>query len=118
MQNIERLIFSDYALAFDFNGAAGRLSPYSAAFDRTPDIQGLSYWIDKLDHGMDLERVANAFYQSNEFQSRYGSYLSNEKFITTLYNNVLHRAPDIEDLTIGITNLAVAIFKGRSAVEV
>ncbi len=96
VQNIERLIFSDYALAFDFNGAAGQAYRlYSAAFDRTPDIQGLSYWIDKLDHGMDLERVANAFYQSNEFQSRYGSYLSNEKFVTTPYNNVLHRAPDI-----------------------
>ncbi len=95
VQNIERLLFNDYALAFDINGSAGQVYRlYDAAFNRVPDLEGLGYWIDQLDHGMDIERVANAFYQSKEFQTRYGSYLSNEKFITTLYHNVLHRAPD------------------------
>lgn len=97
VQNIERLLFNDYALAFDVNGSAGQAYRlYDAAFSRAPDLEGLGYWIDQLDHGMDLESVANAFYQSKEFQTRYGSHISNEKFITTLYHNVLHRAPDLD----------------------
>ncbi|MBC3832055.1 DUF4214 domain-containing protein [Undibacterium amnicola] len=92
---IERLLFDDYALAFDVNGAAGQAYRlYQAAFDRKPDLEGLGYWINKLDDGMNLTRVANEFYRSAEFQTLYGSYTSNASFITTLYQNVLHRAPD------------------------
>jgi hypothetical protein len=93
---IERLLFDDYALAFDVNGAAGQAYRlYQAAFDRKPDLEGLGYWIDKLDNGMSLTRVANEFYRSDEFHTLYGSYTSNATFISTLYQNVLHRAPDI-----------------------
>lgn len=93
---VERLLFDDYALAFDVNGAAGQAYRlYQAAFNRQPDLEGLGYWIDKLDDGVSLTRVANEFYRSAEFQTKYGSYTSNATFITTLYQNVLHRAPDI-----------------------
>lgn len=96
VSQVERLLFHDYALAFDVNGAAGQAYRlYQAAFNRKPDLAGLGYWIDKLDDGMSLTRVANEFYRSDEFHALYGSYTSNATFITTLYQNVLHRAPDI-----------------------
>lgn len=93
---VERLLFDDYALAFDVNGAAGQAYRlYQAAFNRKPDLEGLGYWIDKLDNGMSLKKVANEFYKSDEFHALYGSYTSNATFITTLYHNVLHRSPDV-----------------------
>jgi len=96
VSQVERLLFDDYALAFDLDGAAGQAYRlYQAAFNRQPDLKGLGYWIDKMDDGMSLTRVANEFYRSNEFQTKYGSYLSNSTFITNLYENVLHRAPDV-----------------------
>lgn len=95
--NIERVFFSNVTLAFDGTGAAGyRL--YRAAFDRTPDTPGLGYWIAQLDRGLSLQDVAWNFINSVEFQQKYGANLSNEGFITALYNNVLHRAPDANGL--------------------
>ena len=67
---------------------------YKAAFDRTPDKDGLGYWIQELDKGFALHQVTNSFVISQEFQNLYGADLNNEGFITALYNNVLDRDPD------------------------
>lgn len=96
--NVERVQFADQTLALDTDGAAGaayRL--YQAAFDRTPDQQGLGYWIDELDAGRgDLAWMANNFIISQEFKDTYGtpSSVSNEAFLQLIYNNVLDRTPD------------------------
>jgi len=93
--SIERLLFSDGAIAFDIDGDAGQAYRlYQAAFARKPDLLGLGYWIDRLDHGDSLNRVADAFYNSAEFRSMYGHNVSTHDFIVNLYQNVLHRAPD------------------------
>ena len=67
---------------------------YKAAFDRTPDEEGLGYWIQELDKGFALHQVTNSFVISQEFKNLYGADLNNEGFITALYNNVLDRDPD------------------------
>ncbi|MEX0431663.1 DUF4214 domain-containing protein [Spiribacter insolitus] len=67
---------------------------YEAAFNRTPDAEGLRYWADELETDMSLEDVANAFVESPEFETRYGANISDEEFVTRLYENVLDRAPD------------------------
>lgn len=96
--DVERLQFSDTSLAFDTGagehaGSAYRL--YKAAFDRAPDEGGVGYWINRLDNGADLTRdVAQSFINSQEFQQTYGPNISNNAFITLLYNNVLDRDPD------------------------
>nr|WP_315484673.1 DUF4214 domain-containing protein [uncultured Undibacterium sp.] len=96
VSQVERLLFDDYALAFDLDGAAGQAYRlYQAAFNREPDLKGLGYWIEKLDDGMNLTKVAAEFYRSDEFRSMYGSFPTDAAFITTLYQNVLHRAPDV-----------------------
>lgn len=94
LSNIERVQFADGALAFDLNGVAGQAYRiYQAAFDRTPDQAGLGYWIASMDHGMSLTDVAAQFVASAEFTGRYGA-LTGAAFLTTVYQNVLHRAPD------------------------
>jgi hypothetical protein len=52
--------------------------------------------------------VANGFVGSTEFQTTYGN-LSNTDFVTLLYANVLHRAPD----TTGLNNWVGMLNSGQ-----
>jgi len=98
LTGIERLKFTDGVLAFDNQRTddAGRgYLIYRAAFDRTPDPEGLGYWIRELDRGQDFGSVvAASFIASPEFISLYGANLSNAAFLNQVYLNVLDRAPD------------------------
>jgi len=68
---------------------------YQTAFDRTPDLPGLNYWVDEWETSdMSLQQIAENFYNSEEFSESYGN-LSDTDFITQLYQNVLDRAPDV-----------------------
>lgn len=94
---IERIYFNDQAMALDvganqIGGMAYRM--YQAAFNRAPDSTGLGYWIDKMDQGTSLKAVAHEFTTSAEFLTLYGSQISDAAYVTQLYANVLHRAPD------------------------
>jgi hypothetical protein len=95
LSGIERIHFSDgFAVALDVNGDAGEAYRlYQAAFNRAPDLPGLGFHINDLDHGVPLWMVAEHFIDSPEFQTTYGN-TDNTQFITLLYQNVLHRAPD------------------------
>ena len=94
--DVERLVFLDKMVALDIDGVAGaayRL--YQAAFDRVPDQEGLGYWIDALDRGTSMQTVAAGFMGSPEFARLYGSNSpDNVSFVSHLYQNVLHRAPE------------------------
>lgn len=91
--NIERLQFTDGTLALDTSGNAGQAYRiYKAAFDRTPDSGGLSFWIKTMDGGRSLNDVATGFVNSAEFASVYGSAPSNSQFVDKLYQNVLGRS--------------------------
>ena len=72
-------------------GEAYRL--YQSALNRAPDQAGLTYWTNALLNGVGPLTVAQDFMNSAEFQADYGN-LSVSDFVSTLYNNVLHRAPD------------------------
>jgi serralysin len=92
---VERYVFSDGALAFDLTGSAGEAYRlYAAAFDRKPDVAGLSYWIGMMDAGQSLLEVATNFTKSDEFSAMYGATRTPEVFLTKLYEHILHRAPD------------------------
>lgn len=95
LTNIERLSFTDTMLALDTGAnqtAGSAYMLYQAAFNRTPDLIGLGYWIAQLDGGKDLVNdVANFFISSTEFTSKYGPQSSNADFVNSLYRNVLHR---------------------------
>lgn len=97
LQNVERIVFNDLAIAFDLGGTAGdayRL--YQASFDRAPDAGGLGFWIAQMDNGMTLHEVAKNFIASAEFKMLFGVAPSDEKFLQALYGNVLHRQADAD----------------------
>ncbi|MFZ6653886.1 DUF4214 domain-containing protein [Undibacterium sp. TJN19] len=95
VQQVERLQFTDGAIALDIDGVAGQAYRiYQAAFGRQPDLAGLGYWIKDMDKGSSLTTVAAGFFQSAEFQKLYGSNPSNSTLINNFYQNVLHRNPD------------------------
>jgi hypothetical protein len=59
-----------------------------------PDNGGLKFWINALDNGASLREVAAGFMSSLEFKALYGVNPTNEAFVTSVYTNILHRAPD------------------------
>ncbi|MCJ7601202.1 MAG: DUF4214 domain-containing protein, partial [Desulfobulbaceae bacterium] len=67
---------------------------YYAAFDRIPDQDGLDYWVAQAQGGLSQNDIAHNFLVSNEFESLYGSDLSDSDFVEQLYLNVLGRASD------------------------
>ncbi|XLZ68347.1 DUF4214 domain-containing protein [Massilia sp. SR12] len=100
LTSVERVHFAEKTgMAFDINGNAGQAYRlYQAAFGRTPDHDGLGYWINTLDQGYSLQSAARSFINSDEFSSRFGAKTNDNEFLTALYKNVLGRAPDAEGL--------------------
>ncbi|MDY0144180.1 MAG: DUF4214 domain-containing protein, partial [Bacteroidales bacterium] len=69
---------------------------YAAYFNRAPDADGLSYWLNELDTGViDFNSIAsNWASEQTEFTDTYGTNIDNTAFITQVYSNVLGRDPD------------------------
>lgn len=99
LSGIERIYFDNKPVALDVGvGQTGGMAyrMYQAAFNRAPDSEGLGFWIDQMDHGMSLQKVAGMFKNSAEFVRLYGTGLSDLDYLTQLYSNVLHRKPDLD----------------------
>jgi Ca2+-binding RTX toxin-like protein len=94
LQGVERVTFADTTVALDTDGAAGQAYRfYRAAFDRTPDLPGLGFWIGAMDKGSSVQDLAAGFSTSKEFNDMYGG-ASNADIVSRLYHNVLHRTPE------------------------
>jgi len=66
----------------------------------------LRYWIGNFSSGKDDERaVASSFLASAEFAERYGTNVSNESYVDTLYVNVLGRDYDQAGYIYWLNNL-------------
>jgi len=92
--SIQRIQFVDGYLATSPTDTAGQVYRlYEATLNRAPDQEGLTNWVNQLNSGASLQSVAAGFVGSMEFQNTYGA-LDNTQFVTLLYQNVLHRAPD------------------------
>ena len=95
LANVERLKFADTAIALDTSGVGGQTYRlYKAAFNRTPDLGGLGFWISGMDGGVSLNAVAQGFVNSAEFKTVYGTSPTNAQIVTRFYDNVLGRAAD------------------------
>ena len=107
LENVERLEFSDHNVALDLDGAnsaGGIYRLYQAAFDREPDLAGLSYWIYRADEGLSAANMATEFVFQQEFKDAfnydafvYGHYADGAdvtSLVEGFYENVLHRTPD------------------------
>ncbi|MBH1973927.1 MAG: DUF4214 domain-containing protein [Rhodobacteraceae bacterium] len=71
---------------------------YCTTLNRAPDMAGLLHWSAALTAGTrNLTEVTSGFVNSAEFRATYAN-LDNSGFVTLLYANVLHRAPDAAGL--------------------
>lgn len=106
LDSVERIHFTDQAIALDISGKAGQAYRlYKAAFDRKPDKAGLGYWLNELDNGTSLQDVAQSFVSSSEFVTINGANPTNLQLATSLYQHVLGRAPDQGGLNYWVTQL-------------
>jgi uncharacterized delta-60 repeat protein len=103
LSGIERLQFSDKFLALG-DDAAQVYRLYQAAFKRTPDAGGLGFWLHAQEGGAHLRDIAAGFQDSGEFKQLY-SGATEAAFVTQLYQNVLHRAPDEGGLAFWVKQL-------------
>jgi hypothetical protein len=92
---LKRIYFSDFAVAYDTDGIGGQMYRlYKAAFDRQPDLAGLGHQIAAVEaSGLSVVQVAQNFAASPEYLQKYGN-TTNTQFVTQLYLNALHRAPE------------------------
>jgi hypothetical protein len=87
---------------------------YEGLFDRAPDPAGFQYWVHLLDGGSESpSQIAAQFVASPEFATDYGTSLSATQFVTDLYENILHRAPD----PIGLANWVGTLSAMNTATE-
>jgi hypothetical protein len=116
LANIERVQFADKMIALDINGTGGQTYRlYQAAFNRAPDLGGLGFQMNAMDHGLSLSQLAQNFINSPEFVQTYGA-LNDTQFVTLLYANVLHRAPDLGGLNFHVDNLAHGLTRAQTLV--
>ncbi|VVP82126.1 hypothetical protein PS918_02401 [Pseudomonas fluorescens] len=73
---------------------------YISFFNRAPDSAGLAYWVEQLDKGpLTLEDISkNWMTEQAEGLAKYPSTLTDNDFITQIYQATLGRAPDAEGL--------------------
>ena len=69
---------------------------YANCLGRTPDITGLENWCKNLKNGTTGTQIAKGFIFSDEYK---GKNVSNEEFVTMLYNTILGRTPDSSGLS-------------------
>lgn len=80
---------------------------YYAAYNRTPDRAGLNYWVGEIHNGRSLASIARAFVNTPEFRAIYGNNPTDyQKYIATLYPNVLGRPPDAADTSYWVNELS------------
>ena len=107
LTSIENIHFSDLTLETSWFTKTDALATiqsdslvefYIASFNRAPDAIGLNYWGGRLHDGMTLPEIAKSFFVQAETVAAYPASMSTRTFATTVYNNVLSRAPDTEGL--------------------
>lgn len=120
---VEFLTFTDKTVFIENQNTANIARLYSAAFNRAPDLTGLTYWEDVYANNVPASAksagyysalaqandgsgssIAHGFITSSEFQNLYGT-LSDQSFVTQLYQNVLGRAPDQAGLNFWVGQL-------------
>ncbi len=97
---VERLVFSDAALAFDFTGHAGEVARLVGTLfgpQKLIDAALVGRWLNVLDQGADLGAALTQALASPEFLALAGSR-SNTNFVNAVYKNVVGQAPDAASL--------------------
>jgi len=94
VDNVENIQFNDRSIMMDTSPEAKVvLFMYEVLLDRLMDLEGLSSWLGAFGGGASFGEIADGFLNSPEFVQSYGD-LSNDAFVTLLYDSAFDRAPD------------------------
>jgi serralysin len=103
LTNVETLVFSDKTIDLSVTAAAADVSAaslqsvvelYIAFFNRVPDSEGMTYWLQQVAGNTSITQIANSFYTAAlqyPTLTGYSSTMSNADFVTMVYKNVLGR---------------------------
>lgn len=89
---------------------------YIAFFNRTPDAEGMLYWMEALRAGTSLERIADHFYEAGKLYpdlTGYSSSMSAADFVRVVYKNVLGRTGATAPSDVEVNYWADQIVSGR-----
>ena len=108
--NVGQISFIDGTVNYNTGSTGAQVARlYEAALGRAHDPVGLASWTQALNTGTPLVTIAAGFIGSTEFQALYPGSSNPTTFVTQLYANVLHRAPDAG----GLTNWVNALISGQ-----
>jgi len=88
------LFVQDKAAAMGIKQTQQLSELYVAFFNRVPDADGMSYWLDQAKAGQSFNQIAESFYNAGVAYSQltgFSSTMSNADFINVIYKNVLGR---------------------------
>jgi len=68
---------------------------YTLVLGREYDVAGLDYWLTQLNNGMPKITIITNFFVSDEYLKKYSDPT---KYVTSLYEKILGREPDIQGL--------------------
>jgi hypothetical protein len=101
--NIEAIKFTDKTINLTVQAKAASapqadvtrlVELYTAFFNRVPDADGMSFWIDEMKSGKTINQVAESFYNAGVNYSSltgFSKVMSNSDFVNVIYKNVLGR---------------------------
>jgi cyclophilin family peptidyl-prolyl cis-trans isomerase/methionine-rich copper-binding protein CopC len=102
--NVEALRFTDKTVNLTIQAKAAAAPQadvqnlaelYVAFFNRVPDADGLSYWIDQKAGGLSLNQIADSFYAAGivySEQTGFTTDMTDADFVRLVYKNVLGRS--------------------------
>ncbi len=105
MQKLIIIILVFFFSIFSFAQEANKESLtklYIATFDRAPDVDGINYWIST---NMNLEQVAQSFFDQDETRNKYPSGVSTGEFVVKIYENLFKRSPDRDGQSYWVSEL-------------
>ena len=123
--NVESIKFSDKTINLTVQAKAASapqadvtrlVELYTAFFNRVPDADGMSFWIDEMKSGKTTNQVAEAFYNAGVNYSSltgFSSTMTNADFINVIYKNVLGRKDGAD--TGGLSFWETEITSGRAS---
>jgi hypothetical protein len=85
---------------------------YFAAFGRSPDPAGLTYWVDVLRAGATAQQIGAVFAAGPEFQEQHGA-ASDSVFLDMLYQQAFKRAPDAAGKAYYLDHMAHGVSRGE-----
>jgi hypothetical protein len=104
LANVQTLKFTDVSVNLGIGDKSKTIAAadlqlltelYVAFFNRVPDSDGLSYWIDQYKGGRSIDLIAQSFYDAAIQASaitHYSSSMTDADFVKVIYANVLGRS--------------------------